>query len=329
MSRKNELGLILDLISSCLDMDPKRRPTISGLINSPLFSMDHHEEIQSRRFSQNVILYRSPESTVTMKLTGPLRNMCALAIKYPERLVNIQDDILRMFQGAQDCVAHLSSFPLEELNEILTDEERRRALEDPVRAKFFKGKDSDQLRVSPNSPLAAQIVEDKVIDMLIFMTFRFTKAFEKWKARGMQENDDVSLSPSPLKEASQTQGSRSVRPSEVGTEIGSIGGTSKLQAKRAQNYVITRMTKLLGSVVHELHSYSTPMAPFVKEIVDYVVKFFAGEEYELGSDSVLRRTSTTEFSLKDFLRDRSFFRKDQHLAEDFKSDPADKAWNLE
>ena len=28
LERKNELGLILDLISSCLDVDPKKRPTI-------------------------------------------------------------------------------------------------------------------------------------------------------------------------------------------------------------------------------------------------------------------------------------------------------------
>lgn len=37
LERKNELGLILDLIASCLDMDPKKRPTIMGLLNSPLF----------------------------------------------------------------------------------------------------------------------------------------------------------------------------------------------------------------------------------------------------------------------------------------------------
>jgi len=28
LERKNELGLILDLVSSCLDIDPKKRPTI-------------------------------------------------------------------------------------------------------------------------------------------------------------------------------------------------------------------------------------------------------------------------------------------------------------
>jgi hypothetical protein len=28
LDRKNELGLILDIIASCLDMDPSKRPTI-------------------------------------------------------------------------------------------------------------------------------------------------------------------------------------------------------------------------------------------------------------------------------------------------------------
>ena len=43
LDRKNELGLILDLISSCLDTDPKKRPTISGLLHSPLFHLDNFE----------------------------------------------------------------------------------------------------------------------------------------------------------------------------------------------------------------------------------------------------------------------------------------------
>jgi hypothetical protein len=51
LARKNELGLILDLISSCLDVDPKRRPTIPGLINSPLFNIDSYEMTKAVRFS--------------------------------------------------------------------------------------------------------------------------------------------------------------------------------------------------------------------------------------------------------------------------------------
>ena len=40
-------------------------------------------------------------------------------------------------------------------------------------------------------------------------------------------------------------------------------------------------------MIYEMYYYSTPMAPFVKEVVDYVVKFFVGEEFILGSDIVL------------------------------------------
>lgn len=37
LERKNELGLILDLIAACLDVDPKKRPTIKGLLHSQIF----------------------------------------------------------------------------------------------------------------------------------------------------------------------------------------------------------------------------------------------------------------------------------------------------
>jgi serine/threonine protein kinase len=83
LSRKNELGLILDTISSCLEMDPEKRPTIRGLINSPLFDIDSSERAQQTRFCQNAILYRSPTSSVSMRITAPLRQICADAIVNP------------------------------------------------------------------------------------------------------------------------------------------------------------------------------------------------------------------------------------------------------
>lgn len=86
---------------------------------------------------------------------------------------------------------------------------------------------------------------------------------------------------------------------------------------------------MLKTLVYQLHSYSTPMAPFVKEVAEYVLKLYVGEEYELGSDCVLRKTTGGDGSLKDYLRERSFFRRESDLGEEFKSDAADKAWHLE
>lgn len=74
------------------------------------------------------------------------------------------------------------------------------------------------------------------------------------------------------------------------------------------------------------------MAPFAQEVLTYVVKFFIGEEYEFGSDTVLRKAhseNSDESSLKEFLNTRSFFRRDEDLNEKFKSDKADKLWTLD
>ncbi len=84
---------------------------------------------------------------------------------------------MKLFAATEDCIAHISSLPLDEINEVLTEKERRRALLDPSKSSILKGKDFSKLRVSPNSPLAEQVIQDHVIDMLIFLTFRFTKAF--------------------------------------------------------------------------------------------------------------------------------------------------------
>jgi hypothetical protein len=89
------------------------------------------------------------------------------------------------------------------------------------------------------------------------------------------------------------------------------------------------MTNLLKILVYEMHSYSTPMAPYVKEVIEYIVKFYAGEEYELGSDLVLRKTSGFDSTLNDYLRGRSFFRRETELINDFKSDNTDKLWHTE
>ena len=54
-------------------------------------------------------------------------------------------------------------------------------------AQATKNRDSSTLKVSPNSPVAAQVIEDKVIDMLLFVTFRFMKHFQVYKQKRLAE----------------------------------------------------------------------------------------------------------------------------------------------
>lgn len=80
------------------------------------------------RFSQNVILYRSPLSSVSIRITQPLRAMCAIAIKNPDLLFDIEPDILKVFAWVEECVGHISTLPLDQINEVLTEDEKRKSL---------------------------------------------------------------------------------------------------------------------------------------------------------------------------------------------------------
>ena len=140
----------MDIISSCIDVDPKKRPTIQGLLASPLFQLDKYELTNAQRFSQNAILYRSPVAAVSLRITDPLRVICSIAMENPKNLLAIETDILTMFHFTEDCLKHISSLPIEEINSVLTEREKKRGL-----LNLDPKKDAHSLAVSPNAPLAA------------------------------------------------------------------------------------------------------------------------------------------------------------------------------
>jgi len=189
---------------------------------------------------------------------------------------------------------------------VLTENEKSKGLARSAVNNHFSNKDFSQLRVSPNSPLACQIVDDKVIDMLLFVTFRYLKHFQTWKKKRLAE---IEMYAASLSTENRSTKSKSVRFGDddnegdisTGPHISSGRELLKNQTKRLQNRVLSRMTHLLKTMVYEMHNYSTPMAPFAFEVVTYIVKFFLGEEHSFGSDVVLKKTSKEENSLKDFL----------------------------
>lgn len=89
------------------------------------------------------------------------------------------------------------------------------------------------------------------------------------------------------------------------------------------------MSHILKLMVYEMHSYCTPLSPFVGQIIRYIVKFFIGEENTFGSEIVLKKTSGVDYGLGEYLKERTFFRREGEYGETFKSDQTDKAWHLE
>ena len=60
-----------------------------------------------------------------MKITHPLRQICADAIKNPMSIYEKEETILKIFAYTEDCIKHISTLPLDEINEVLTQKEKR------------------------------------------------------------------------------------------------------------------------------------------------------------------------------------------------------------
>ena len=69
--------------------------------------LDKHELTNAVRFSKNVILYRSPASTVSLKITQPLRMICTDALTNPMSLFEREQTILKLFSYTEDCIRHI------------------------------------------------------------------------------------------------------------------------------------------------------------------------------------------------------------------------------
>ena len=99
---------------------------------------------------------------------------------------------------------------------------------------------------------------------------------------------------------------------------------------RLENHVLNGMIRLLKTMTNQMKSDRTPLAPFDADVINYIVKFFLGEEHTFGSETVLLKTASKESkNLKDFLCERSFFRRESDFNSEFKSDNADKLWHME
>lgn len=100
----------------------------------------------------------------------------------------------------------------------------------------------------PNSSLAAQVIDDKVIDMLLFITFRHMKHFAGWKAKRMAEIE-TNLAMSRKKNVDETT---SIAPS--GTQrtnhLANRHEQMKKQMQRLDNKVLALMTRLLKTMVY-------------------------------------------------------------------------------
>ncbi len=71
----NGMGVILDLIASCLSVNPENRPDLVELYKSDLFKFDKYEKIVIRKFSNNALKSLSGEEIIIKQIVNPIREV--------------------------------------------------------------------------------------------------------------------------------------------------------------------------------------------------------------------------------------------------------------
>lgn len=117
-------------------------------------------------------------------------------------------------------------------------------------AKAAKNRDTSAYAVSPNMPLAAQVIQDKIIDMLLFLTFRFMKHFDAYKEKRLAQLEMYAATLSAIEDQnkqqsrSQSARSKSVHFGEASVLGGSVGdGGTQVNANKRE--LLKRQTERL------------------------------------------------------------------------------------
>ena len=314
----NGIGIILDMINSCLSINPKKRPPLSSLIQCDLFNFEPQELILCNKFLINVLNYYSPDNVIKERMLIPLRSICC--------------EIMRNEQSNPNEINNYENFifnVIRELNTYLfsktfsakarhSDSNSSYDIEDES---FYQQKDDIYVKTPQyyfkNSIIVKYIIETKIVDLIIFLVLRhfeinlinFKKQFKRELKKEMISNIN---------------------------NLGKIR-TSSLTTEKKSNYynemkhncgrLISALIDFLFNCIQAMHSYEHSLTLYVENVLLWIIKLFIGEENQLLGDICDNRDSNDK--LKKYIIFRTFMRDENLLFKNtFKEDELDQIFSI-
>ena len=175
----NGIGMILDLISCCLQVDPDRRPNLISLSGSELFQFDNYELILINKFVYNTLKYYSPQHMVIKSMLLPLREISSEVIKCPAKITFYDDFLVSIIDKLSTYF-----FRPEFSGDVYESDEI-----------FVNTKSDERLNLNKkNSEIVRTVFLHKIIDILIFLALRnynyLKKQYEENKQDAMPKFED-------------------------------------------------------------------------------------------------------------------------------------------
>ena len=307
----NGIGIIFDMINSCLSIDPKKRPLLSSLYQCDLFNFEPQELILCNKFLINVLNYYSPDNVIKEKMLIPLRGICCEIIRNeqskPDDINNYQNFIFNVIRELNTYLfSRIFSAKARHTESSTNNDNNEEDIYIKTPQCYYK-----------NSIIVKYIIETKIVDLLIFLVLRhfeinlihFKKKFKK----------ELKL--------------------ERDSNINNLGKirTSNLTTEKKSNYynemkhncgrLISALVDFLYNCIQAMSSYDHALTLYVENILLWIIKLFIGEENQLLGDICDFRDSDDK--LKKYIIYRTFMRDENLLFKsNFKEDELDQVFSI-
>ena len=305
----SNLNEIINKISSCLSIDPKERPYLSELADSNVFLCDYYDIHLISKVFPSVIDYYSPYQILN-KIYLPLRHICGKILCYNNfgntncgnkyNILNFENILIDIINKTSYYFFN-SNFNKQNENTLDTN-----ILNNNINNSYN----------NKNSEIVKYIIENKIIDMLIFLTLRHFNA----------KKDII-------------QNYRSSNSFE----------------KYCNNYkltncnydsLLTPLIKFIENCLKQMINKNHSVTNYIQEVLEWVLKLYIGEDYNFSSirinlntylknvplnfdkDTHKEENDTYKLKYLKFLEFKTFMRKFKDISKGFKEDKADYNWSI-
>ena len=334
-----DISTFINLINACLNIDPKKRPSILSLINFELFEIPQDLFEKYGKVLSNVMDYYSADNVIKDKIVIPLRNICCEILRNQETkpydINNFQNYILSV-------INELSIYMFQKDNslvDIIDDKESVSSTNNSFENNDEYMEDNPEYKFK-NTVLIKYIVEYKVVDLLIFLILRhFNTNLKLFKKTIKSENPEQAQTTTNTYNTNLYTVSSNVKFETLIDNNNPVLNTNASLTERNTDKkyyselnkycgkLITALIKFLNQCIEALNNYDHILCLYVENVLIWILKLFIGEENQLLGSIYDYKISKDK--VKQYILNRTFMRDENIVTNnDFQEDDLDQVFNI-
>ena len=340
-SNKYNLSTFIDLINSCLNINPEKRPSISSLMNFNLFEIEEINFSHYQKDVSNVMDYYSPDNVIKDKMILPLRNISCEILRNqdikPYEINNYQNFIFNVIKVLNSYLFSRAFNTVEDEKDKESFSSTNEEYEDFQ--DLFMNKTSEYKY--KNSILVKYVIENKVVDLLIFLVLRHfninLKLFKQKIKNELNNNKEEEKNSGLNTNRNINSNNFNKNNATIFEKMNLNTNASFTERNTNKNYynelndncgkLISALVNFLYNCVEALNSYEHVLSLYVGDVLIWIIKLFIGEENQLLGNICDYRDSNDK--MKKYILYRTFMRDENIVMQkDFQEDDLDQVFSI-